>query len=75
MFYTYFSTKEEPLMTIGDALASFLDKRDAATKELGLFTVYNRSKRYRPGANSWRDPHWRWKNATSQTRHAVVLVL
>jgi hypothetical protein len=75
MFYTYFSTKEDPLMTLGDAIASFLSKPDVATRDVGLLTIRNCGKRYKPGASSWRDLHWRWKDATSLSRRVVVLLL
>jgi hypothetical protein len=34
--YTFFCLNEDPLMTMGDAVASFLGKRDETTKELCL---------------------------------------
>jgi hypothetical protein len=75
MFYTYLSTKEDPLMTLGDAIASFLNNTDVTTKDVGLLTIRNCRKKYRPGARSWRDFHWQWKDTTSRTRRTVVLVL
>jgi hypothetical protein len=75
MLCTYFSAKEDPLMTIGDALASFLDKQDAVTKDVGLLTIRSCRKKYRPGARPWRDFHWQWKDVISRTRRAAVLVL
>jgi hypothetical protein len=75
MFYTYVSMKEDPLITIGDAIASFLDKRDVTTKEIGLLTIDNSRERFRPSSSSWHGPHLRWKHAASQTRRKSVLVL
>jgi hypothetical protein len=75
MFYTYFSTKEDPLMTLGDAIASFLNKTDVTTKDVGLLTIRNCRKKYRPGARSWRDFHWQWKDTTSWARRIVVILL
>jgi hypothetical protein len=75
MLFTYLSTKEDPLMTIGDAITSFLDKQDAATKDAGLLTIHNCSKRYIPGPSPWRNPHWRWKDAINRRRRIVVFVL
>jgi hypothetical protein len=75
MLYTYFSTKEDPLMTLGDAIASFLNKTDVTTKDVGLLNIRNCRKRYKPGARSWRDFHWQWKDTTSRTRRTVVLSL
>jgi hypothetical protein len=72
VFYIYYFTKENPLMTIGDAIASFLDKRDVTTKEIQLD---NSRGRYRPSASSWQGPYSRWKHAASQMRRKSVLVL
>jgi hypothetical protein len=38
MFYVAFFIHDEPLMTIGDAVASFLEKEDITTKNMCLST-------------------------------------
>ena len=39
IFYTAFATKEEPLMTMGDAVVSFLEKEDLTTKGMCLLSL------------------------------------
>ncbi|KAL1610130.1 hypothetical protein SLS60_001795 [Paraconiothyrium brasiliense] len=39
IFYTALGTKENPLMTMGDAVASFLERRDGTTKEILFVTL------------------------------------
>ena len=40
-------------MTIGDAVASFLDNRDEATRNTGLVSIHDIKKDYGAGANTW----------------------
>lgn len=75
MFYIVYSTNENPLMTMGDAVASFLDERDIATKNAGLQTLADTKKGYSVGVNTWSDPRRRWKDATSRKRRLITLTL
>lgn len=44
IFYTAFGVKEEPLMTMGDAVASFLAEEDPTTKDMCLLTIHAAKK-------------------------------
>jgi hypothetical protein len=75
MFYVAYSTKESPLMTMGDAVASFLDDKDDTTNDMGMFSIHDHRKNYSSGASAWDDRPWRWKDATSKKRRATTLIL
>jgi hypothetical protein len=46
MLFIVYSIKENPLMTMGDAVASFLDERDVTTASMGLMSLYDCKKGY-----------------------------
>lgn len=74
MFYIVFSTIGKPIITMGDAVASFLDDRDATTMNIGPIGIHDCKKYYNAGAATWNDRRWRWKDATSKKRRMVTLV-
>lgn len=75
MFYVLYSLKGDPIMTMGDGVASFLDERDVTTKYLGLLSIRNAKRGYSASPTTWNDPRWRWKDATSRMRRTVTLLL
>ena len=75
MFYILKSTKEDPLMTMGDAVASFIDEPDSTTENIGLLSIQDCKRGYKPGATTWQNPQWRWKDVTSVKRRTVTLLL
>lgn len=75
MFSVIFLVKGNPLMNIGDAVASFLDSRDETTMNTGLISIRDIKKDYDAGTNSWENRRWRWKDATSISRRIVTLIL
>jgi hypothetical protein len=75
MFSIVYIVKDNPFMTIGDAVASFLDERDSATRDLGLLSIYNAKRGYHAVETTWDEPIRRWKDATSKTRRAFTLML
>jgi hypothetical protein len=62
-------------MTIGDAVASFLDNKDKSTINTGLISIKDMKKDYGAGANTWENRRWRWKDATSISRRILTLIL
>lgn len=75
MWFVIYSTKENPLLTMGDAVASFLDKRDPTTKNLSPLSLHDCKVGYDAGAKPWHDQRSRWKDTTSKQRRAVTLGL
>lgn len=78
IFYTAIGTKENPLMTMGDAVASFLEKRDETTKNMCLLSVRDvkSHKHYFPaGPKVWTGKQRRFKDVTSRTRRTVTFIL
>lgn len=75
MFYIVYSTQENPLMTMGDAVASFLDEKDVATKDSGLQSLKDIKKGYSVGVRTWSVQRRRWRDATSRKRRFVTLTL
>ena len=70
MFYIAFGIKDKPLMTIGDAVASFLQKSDASTSNMCLASSkdFKKSKGFSAGPRQWRKERYRWKDVTSKKR-------
>jgi hypothetical protein len=75
MIYIVYSTEESPLMTIGDAIASFLDEQDDTTKGMGLLSISDLRKGHSVGTSDWEDRRWRWKDATSKKRRTITVIL
>jgi hypothetical protein len=77
MFYIAFKIQEEPLMTMGDAVASFLEEEDLTTKGMCLSTLEDFRKRrtYDVGPRQWNDTTHRWKDVTSKTRRFITVVM
>lgn len=77
MFHVAFGIHAEPLMTMGDAVASFLAKNDPFTKNMCISSLkdFKKSKSYIAGLRQWSDPRYRWKDVTSKTRRIVTLFM
>jgi hypothetical protein len=75
MFVVAFSIKGDPLMNMGDAVASFLHDEDVNSDTLGPLSMHDCKKNSRYGAHVWNNPRWRWKDATSKKRRIVTLLL
>jgi hypothetical protein len=72
IFYTAFFTKEQPLMTMGDAVASFLEVEDPTT--IG-FCLASREDTWSAGPRQWNGATFRWKDATTKTRRFGTFLL
>lgn len=79
MIYTIFGLDDTPLLTIGDAIASFLDRADPTTKycclmskfeikENPLYWHYLQVQSKYPPAKAWTASRVRWSRAVSRTR-------
>ncbi|XPS76152.1 hypothetical protein M3J07_008208 [Ascochyta lentis] len=76
MFYVAFKVPGEPLITMGDAVASFIDDPDPSTSGICLASIAEiKKKDYRPGAKEWRSKKVSWRHAISRTRRAVVVTM
>lgn len=76
MFFVAFSVPEEPLLTIGDATASFLEVEDPTTMDICLSSLKDfRKKRCKPGAKVWEDSRSKWKDVTSKSRRITTVTL
>ena len=75
MWFVIYSTKDDPLLTMVDAVASFLDEKDPATTNLSLLSLQDCSTDYDAGAKPWHDQCWRWKDTTNKNRRATTLGL
>jgi hypothetical protein len=71
MFYVVYSTRDNPLMTIGDAIASFLAKEDTSTERFPFLTLHECEKGHSAGIKSWSDMQYRWKDTVSRNRRIV----
>jgi hypothetical protein len=76
MFYTAFCVNDEPLITMGDAVASFMKRADATTKDMCLLSIRDvRKKGPEAGPREWMNLRSKWKNAVSKKRRATTLAL
>jgi hypothetical protein len=76
MFYVVYSSKDDPLMTMGDAVASFLKEKDATTAQLSLFNLHkSRKGADLGGAQTWNGSRARWKDSTSRSRRIITIMM
>lgn len=84
ILYTAFWIKENPLMNMGDAVASFMERPDHATNQSCLITVRDVKKQKRFKGKSdfrvaepkrWTSYMYRWRHATSRMRLFAVLFM
>jgi hypothetical protein len=79
MLYTVLRINEDPIMTIGDAVASFVSKADKHTPGMCLVTARDvgaNPKSYFPvGPRDWSDQKRRWKDVVSWRRWAMTLAM
>lgn len=76
IYYTIFIIKDGPILTMGDAVASFIQRPDPRTKGLCLSTVKHlKQHSYQTTPQPWRVKTDRWKDATSKTRRATALTM
>lgn len=70
-----YSTSEDPLMTLGDAIVSFIEKRDATTEKLPLLSLRGCKKGYSANAKIWNNVRYQWRHATNKSRLMVTLIM
>lgn len=75
MFYTVYFTEDEPLLTIGDAVASFLDRGDLSTYSDGLLSARDCKKGINAYLRPWSGQRWWWKDTTSKRRRFAAFIL
>lgn len=82
MVWVVLQVKESPLMTMGDAVASFLTEADPTTEDMCLLTKKEfRSKEYRfqkmfkKGPRPFSEKRHRWGSAVSRVRWAICMAL
>lgn len=78
IFYTALGTKENPLMTMGDAVASFLEREDETTKGMCLLSVRDvktHDQYFPAGPKAWTGERRHFKDVTSRTRRTVTFAL
>ncbi|KAF1994291.1 hypothetical protein P154DRAFT_549157 [Amniculicola lignicola CBS 123094] len=81
IWYTVVKIKEDPLITMGDAVASFLERNDPTTKDMCLLTLKDIKKRSAwpnfspPRPKAWSDTQYRWKDVVSKTRRITTLLM
>jgi hypothetical protein len=77
MFFIAFYVPDEPLITVGDAVASFLEKADPTTKGMCLLTIRDVRKGDYQQANSrvWLNQRFKWKDVASLKRRGTTLAM
>lgn len=69
------AVKDNPILTIGDAVTSFLNDRDPVTTRSGLTNSNDWKKGYIPTARPWDGKRYRWKDIPSKLRRAVFATM
>ena len=77
MVCTLLSIEEEPLMAMGDAIASFLQRPDPTTVNMCLAsrTDVMAKHNFNPGPRRWAGKTYRWRHSTSRSRRAFTYLL
>ncbi|KAF2995325.1 hypothetical protein E8E13_000718 [Curvularia kusanoi] len=76
MFYIVFKPSDEPLLTMGDAVASFLDDPDPSTCDMSLLSIRDvKCGHVRAGVRQWLPPKALWMHAMSKTRRATTTLI
>ncbi|KAF9728855.1 hypothetical protein PMIN06_002451 [Paraphaeosphaeria minitans] len=75
ILYTALRRNGNPLMTMGDAVASFLERTDETTKRMCLLSVRDvktHDEYFPAGPKAWIGEQRRFKDVTSRTRRTVT---
>jgi hypothetical protein len=75
MFYTVYTMEDDPLLTMGDAVASFLERRDISTCDAGLLSFNEQKKGNYAYTRPWEGRRWRWKDTTSRRRRSMTFAM
>lgn len=76
MFFVAYRILDEPLITMGDAVASFLNHSDHYSKGLCLLSIHDvRKGGYRTSTREWTNERFRWKDVASRKRRTWTLSL
>jgi len=80
LLYIFLGVKENPLITVGDAIASFLQREDETTRKQCLMSRANGVQTWEQGGNEPRPrlfhaTRQRWYQAVSRTRWAICIFL
>lgn len=80
IFYTAFGITESPLMTVGDAVSSFLEREDKSTTNMCLTSIEDiRTTRRGLGRGmvprKWADRRFKTKDGPSRSRRTVTFLL
>lgn len=78
IFYTALKKGEDPLLTMGDAVASFLERRDETTRRMCLLSVKDvriHDGYFPAGPTAWKGERHYFKSVTSERRRTVTFLL
>lgn len=78
MFYSALRIKENPLMTLGDSILSFLERRDPTTRGMCLVDIEDVKKSsdsFPHGPRIFQGMEYRWKDTTSRARRLTNFAL
>jgi hypothetical protein len=76
MFILAIGIHDNPILTMGDATASFLEVTDLTTQNMCLSSLKDfRSKHYQPGTKPWTNTKSRWKDVTSPRRRTITITM
>lgn len=77
MYYIAFHIHDEPLMTMGDAVASFLEKEDSTTKDMCSSTLedFRNRRGFLVQRRQWSDKRHRWKDVTNRSGRFITVFM
>jgi hypothetical protein len=76
MFIIAIVIPNDPILTIGNSTASFLEVLDPITRGTCLGSLKNfQNKDLWPSAKPWTDTKSRWKDVTSSRRRTIIIAI
>lgn len=78
ILFTVFGIKEDPLMAIGDAIASFLQKPDSTTANMCIASkndIIAMKHNFKAGSREWTGKRYCWRHSASRFRRILLFLL
>lgn len=75
MFSVLYLVKEDPILTIGDAISSFLEHRDSTTGKVSLFSLRDCKNAHDSIPRLWNNTQFRWGSTVSKIWRGTIIVV
>jgi hypothetical protein len=76
MLFVALRIPDDPLITMGDAVASFLKTSDPYSKNMCLLSIHDvKGHGYQTGPREWVNTQFRWRDVTSKKRRGTTIAM